>query len=78
MSSFIYSAKFVIDDDGCIGWPRSRHLPSQNETAATYHRRPMACGCIRAGDTDGGGLDMEMPVAGLMIGMALRARVAAG
>jgi len=31
-----------------------------------------------AGDTDDGGLDMEMPVAGLTIGMALRPRVAAG
>jgi hypothetical protein len=38
----------------------------------------MAC-CIRAGDTEGGGLDMVMPVVGLMMGMALpRARVAAG
>jgi hypothetical protein len=37
----------------------------------------MAC-CILAGDTDGGGLDMEMPVSGLMMGMALRPRVAAG
>jgi hypothetical protein len=34
--------------------------------------------CILAGDTDCGGLDMEMPVAGLMMGMAFRARVAAG
>jgi len=42
-----------------------------------YHRRPTGC-CILAGDTDGGGLDMEMPVAGLMMGMALRARVAEG
>ncbi len=33
-----------------------------------YHRR--------AGDTDGGGLDMVLPVAGLMIGIGLRARVA--
>ncbi len=31
-----------------------------------------------AGDTEGGGLDMEMPVAGLMMGMALRPRVAEG
>lgn len=37
----------------------------------------MAC-CILAGDTEGGGLDMEMPVRGLMMGMALRPRVAAG
>lgn len=41
-----------------------------------YHRR--SAGCILAGDTEGGGLAMVMPVAGLMIGMALRARVAAG
>ncbi len=51
------------------------------ETSATdhgllvYHRRDC---CILAGDTDDGGLDMEMPVAGLMMGMALRPRVAAG
>jgi len=38
----------------------------------------MDCETIRAGDTDGGGLDMEMPVAGLIIGIALRARVAEG
>lgn len=37
----------------------------------------MEC-CILAGDTEGGGLDMVMPVAGLMMGMALRPRVAAG
>jgi hypothetical protein len=34
--------------------------------------------CILLGDTDGGGLDMVRPLAGLMMGMALRARVAAG
>lgn len=43
---------------------------------AIYHRLPMCC--IRAGDTDGGGLDMVRPLAGLMMGIALRARVAAG
>jgi hypothetical protein len=43
-----------------------------------YHRRPMGCCCILLGDTDGGGLDMVRPLAGLMMGMALRARVAAG
>lgn len=43
-----------------------------------YHRRPIDCWTIRAGETDGGGDDIEMPVAGLMIGIALRARVAAG
>jgi hypothetical protein len=37
----------------------------------------MVC-CILAGDTDGDGLAMVMPVAGLTIGMALRVRVAAG
>lgn len=47
-------------------------------TESHYHRRPMTLCCIRAGETDGGGLDMEMPVAGLTMGMALRARVAAG
>jgi hypothetical protein len=31
-----------------------------------------------AGDTEEGGLDMEIPVAGLMMGIALRPRVAAG
>jgi hypothetical protein len=42
-----------------------------------YHRRPIVC-CILAGDTDGEGLAIVMPVAGLIIGMALRVRVAAG
>lgn len=56
---------------------RSR-LVSQKQDVHPYHRRPMACCCIRAGDTDGGGLDMLRPVAGLMMGMALRARVAEG
>jgi hypothetical protein len=38
----------------------------------------MVC-CILAGDTEGGGLAMVMPVSGLMMGMAFpRARVAAG
>lgn len=44
---------------------------------AAYQRRPRGC-CIRPGDTDGGGLDMVRPLAGLMMGMALRVRVAAG
>jgi len=44
---------------------------------SVYHRRPIAC-CILAGDTDGGGLDMLIPVLGLTMGMALRIRVAAG
>jgi len=34
--------------------------------------------CILAGDTDGGGLDMVRPFAGLIIGMAFRVLVAAG
>ena len=43
-----------------------------------YHRRPMIC-CIWGGDTEGGGLDIVMPVVGLIMGMALpRLRVAAG
>lgn len=50
---------------------------SSSVTRPAYHRRPMEC-CILAGDTEGGGLDMVMPVAGLMMGMALRPRVAAG
>lgn len=42
-----------------------------------YHRRPIFC-CSLAGDNDNGGLDMEMPVAGLTMGIALRPRVAVG
>jgi len=45
--------------------------------ASLYHLRPIPC-CILAGDTDGGGLDMLIPVVGLTIGIALRTRVAAG
>jgi len=57
----------------------SSAITEANETAAYSHRRPMACCCILAGDTEGGGLAMVMPVEGLMIGMALpRVRVAAG
>lgn len=33
---------------------------------------------MAAGDTEGGGLDMDTPVAGLIMGMALRPRVAEG
>ena len=44
---------------------------------AAYQRRPRGC-CIRPGDTDGEGLDMVRPLAGLTMGMALRVRVAAG
>ncbi len=52
---------------------------TEAERAATYHRRPTLCCIWTPGDTDGGeGLDMGMPVAGFMMGMALRVRVAAG
>lgn len=55
--------------------------PNMNTTGDVtrhiYQRRPIDC-CILAGETDAGGLDMMMPVAGLMMGMALRPRVAAG
>lgn len=43
-----------------------------------YHLRPPREGCILEGDTDGDGLVIEIPVVGLIIGMALRARVAEG
>jgi hypothetical protein len=55
----------------------SMTMEDSESTRRIYHRRPMDC-CILAGDTDEGGLDMVMPVAGLMMGMALRPRVAAG
>lgn len=50
--------------------------PSTENETPTYHRRPMWC--ILAGDTEGGGLDMVKPLAGLMMGIALRVLVAAG
>lgn len=60
---------------------RKLRANTRNDAAAAgvvaYHRRPRGC-CIRPGDTDGGGLDMVRPLAGLMMGMALRVRVAAG
>lgn len=65
------------DDDGNGRW-LGLALRHKSETSATYHRPRMDCCCIRAGETDGGGLDIVMPVRGLMIGMALRARVADG
>ena len=46
-------------------------------TESTYHRRFMDW-CSLEGDTEDGGLDMEAPVAGFTIGIALRPRVAAG
>lgn len=53
-------------------------IETRRDLQAVYHRRPM-CWCIlEPGETEGGGLAMVMPVKGLMIGMALRARVAAG
>lgn len=45
-------------------------------SAPVYHRRRDCCSA--AGDTEGEGLAMVMPVAGLMMGMALRPRVAEG
>jgi hypothetical protein len=62
----------VLGQLGLVWASRKRDV-----TAIPYHRLPTGC-CILAGDTEGGGLDMEMPVAGLMMGMALRARVAEG
>lgn len=71
--------KSICNDDGRSRW-LSLALRHRSETSATYHRPParIDCCCIRPGDTDGGGLDMVMPVRGLMMGMALRARVAEG
>jgi len=51
--------------------------PTPEAWTGPYHLRFMT-GCILAGETEGGGLDIVMPVAGLMMGMALRARVAEG
>lgn len=56
--------------------PPQRKGRSADETGAIYHRRRDCC--RRAGDSDSGGLGMEMPVAGLTMGMALRPRVAEG
>jgi hypothetical protein len=53
-------------------------VPQKQDILPPYHRLPTVCCCILAGETEGGGLDIEMPVAGLMMGMALRARVAEG
>lgn len=58
-------------------WMPGPTIHAESELAAIYHRRPMAC-CILPGDTDGGGLAIVRPLAGLIMGMALRARVAAG
>lgn len=67
---------FCIGDEGDP--PRLTCDSTQVKLWRIYHRRPMPC-CIRAGDTEGGGLDMVIPVVGLMMGMALpRVRVAAG
>jgi len=74
-----FTLQICNDDDG-LGSGLSLDLASQRRdvSAPPYHRRASVCCCIRAGDTEGGGLDMTPPVAGLMIGMALRERVAAG
>lgn len=63
------------DGEYRVAGPSSGYIRSSGQGA--YHLRPRA-GCIRAGDTDGEGLVMVIPVAGLTIGMALRARVAEG
>lgn len=63
----------ALRSDGSV-----RPWVTETKRAPPYHRRPMDCCCIRPGDTDGGGLDIEMPVAGLIIGIALRVRVAEG
>jgi hypothetical protein len=65
------------NDDGGFGRASSRLGVTEARREPPHHRRLTGC-CILAGDTEGGGLDMEMPVAGLMMGMALRARVAEG
>jgi hypothetical protein len=51
--------------------------PVKESDSSLYHLRPIPC-CILAGDTDGGGLDMLIPVDGLTMGIALRTRVATG
>jgi len=68
------------DDDGLGSGAQSRSgvTEARDVSAPPYHRRFIVCCCILAGDTEGGGLDMVMPVAGLTIGIALRARVAEG
>ena len=46
--------------------------------SSRYHRRAYVCCCILAGDEDCGGEATRMPVVGLTMGMALRARMADG
>jgi hypothetical protein len=73
----IYTILICNDDDG-FRLAQSRLRATEARHVPPYHRLPTGCCCILAGETEGGGLDMEMPVAGLMMGMALRARVAEG
>lgn len=64
-----------------VGSPELRRNPTRGEgTLGTtiYHLRPRGVRCMLDGETDGGGLAMVVPVAGLTMGMALRARVADG
>lgn len=75
--AMVFAFPIRIDgNDGCSTAFSS--AITEDETTAAYHRPRMVCCCIRAGDTDGGGLAMEMPVDGLMIGMALPRLRAAG
>jgi hypothetical protein len=55
----------------------ARAARRRHDGEIVYHRALIEC-CILAGDTDDGGLDMEIPVAGLTMGIALRPRGAAG
>lgn len=69
----------LCSDAHDYGWTEERagvSSPSAGSETPTYQRRPI--GCSLAGDTEGGGLDIVRPLAGLMMGMALRVRVAAG
>lgn len=67
---------FITTGNECADDESSHHPEWKRDDPVIYHRLPICC--IRAGDTDGGGLDIVRPFAGLMIGIALRARVAAG
>lgn len=55
----------------------TRAVRRRHDGEIVYHRTLIEC-CILAGGTDDGGLDMEIPVAGLTMGIALRPRGAAG
>lgn len=74
------SSNFTCHQSKGIGQHETRAVALSGKAQwrrGLYHRRPMPC-CMRPGETEGGGLDMVTPVVGLMMGMALRARVAAG